>query len=280
MRLLDNTLQLNTALFLYDYVDLQLVYFASGSSQVANVGEARGKGIEIDLRWVPNANWDATVGLSFLDTEITDADDIVELEACGDCENNLPFARGQRLGIDIHRPAIRRNVLYDRVRVPKNVRRATTCRTQPSIPGRKSISARYRSDSAWWVTSGWNPFDEYFGNRWENADADNLFGWLVNGWCSTPADAQHHLRDGLGLALSGLCRLEYRVALACGLDRLPGSAEARGDHPRVSRIELPAFSFLGRDHDAAFEKVTELVFRVLDFPFADIACPGAGKKLA
>ncbi len=41
----------------------------------------------------------------------------------------------------------------------------------------------YRSDSAWWVTL-WleNAFDEeYFERGWENADADNLFGYgLVN----------------------------------------------------------------------------------------------------
>ncbi len=93
------------------------------------MGEARGKGLEVDLRWVPNANWDATVGLSLLDTEITDADDIVELGACGDCEgNNLPFAPevSGSGDPDLHPSRrIRRDVLYDRVRVPgRNVRRA------------------------------------------------------------------------------------------------------------------------------------------------------------
>ena len=42
---------------------------------------------------MPNEHWDATVGLSLLDTEITDATDIIEVGACGDCDgNNLPFA--------------------------------------------------------------------------------------------------------------------------------------------------------------------------------------------
>ncbi|MGH8244067.1 MAG: TonB-dependent receptor, partial [Steroidobacteraceae bacterium] len=92
-RLAGNTLQLNASLFRYDYTDLQLVYFDQGSSQVANVGEARGQGLELDLRWVPSDHWDATVGLSLLDTEITDATDIIAIGACGDCAGNkLPFA--------------------------------------------------------------------------------------------------------------------------------------------------------------------------------------------
>ena len=37
-------MQLNASLYRYDYTDLQLVYFDQGSSQVANVGKARGQG--------------------------------------------------------------------------------------------------------------------------------------------------------------------------------------------------------------------------------------------
>ena len=39
-RLFGNTLQLNASLFRYDYKDLQLVYFDTGSSLVANVGDS------------------------------------------------------------------------------------------------------------------------------------------------------------------------------------------------------------------------------------------------
>ncbi len=92
-RLLDNRLQLNASLFHYTYTDLQLVYFDTGSSLVANVGEAEGQGLEADLRWIPTANWDLFMGLSLLDTEITDATEMIALDACGDCAgNNLPFA--------------------------------------------------------------------------------------------------------------------------------------------------------------------------------------------
>ena len=48
-------MQLNASLYRYDYTDLQLVYFDQGSSQVANVGEATGQGLEVDMRWVPSA---------------------------------------------------------------------------------------------------------------------------------------------------------------------------------------------------------------------------------
>ncbi len=188
----------NVSLFLYDYTDLQLVYFDQGSSQVANVGEARGQGLELDLRWVPNAHWDATVGLSFLDTEITDATDIIEVGACGDCDgNSLPFAPEVSAStILTYRTPIAsgRGLLHDRIRLPiEDVRRP---RQHPGRHGRRpgtkfNFRLGYRSASTWYVTL-WveNAFDEvYFERGWENADADNLFGYgLFNElvWPSRP----------------------------------------------------------------------------------------------
>jgi iron complex outermembrane receptor protein len=184
-RLLGNTLQANVALFLYDYTDLQLVYFDQGSSQVANVGEARGTGLELDLRWVPNANWDAMVGLSLLDTEITDADDIVAVGACGDCDgNSLPFAPEVSASavLTYRRPvasgegfftteAVYRSKMYGG---PDNIPDAT-------VDSWNEFNFRlgYRSPSNWYATL-WieNAFDElYFERGWENADADNQFGY-------------------------------------------------------------------------------------------------------
>ncbi len=196
-RLLGNTLQVNVALFLYDYTDLQLVYFDQGSSQVANLGEARGQGLEVDLRWVPNEHWDAMVGLSLLDTEITDATDIIEAEACGDCDgNNLPFAPEVSAStILTYRTPISsgegfftteyvyRSKMYGG---PDNLPDAT-------VDSWNEVAFRlgYRSASNWYATL-WveNAFDElYFERGWENADADNqtgygLFNELV--WPSRP----------------------------------------------------------------------------------------------
>lgn len=196
-RLLDNTLQLNVSLFRYDYTDLQLVYFDQGSSQVANVGEARGQGLELDLRWVPNAHWDATVGLSLLDTEITDATDIIEVGACGDCDgNSLPFAPEVSAStiLTYRRPIGSGEGFFTTEYVyrsemhggPDNIPDATV-----DSWGEANFRLGYRSDSTWYVTL-WveNAFDEvYFERGWENADADNLFGYgLFNElvWPSRP----------------------------------------------------------------------------------------------
>ena len=196
-RLLGNTLQANASLFRYDYTDLQLVFFDQGSSQVANVGEARGQGLELDLRWVPNEHWDAMVGLSLLDTEITDATDIIEVGACGDCDgNSLPFAPEVSAStILTYRTPIAsgegffttefvyRSKMYGG---PDNIPDAT-------VDSWNEFNFRlgYRSASTWYATL-WveNAFDEvYFERGWENADADNLFGYgLFNElvWPSRP----------------------------------------------------------------------------------------------
>ncbi len=184
-RLLDNTLQLNAALFYYTYSDLQMVYFDTGSSLVANVGKAEGKGIEADLRWVPNRHWDLFLGISVLDTEITDADEMIELGACGDCDgNDLPFA--PRLStsaiLTYRQPAFNGEMFFTMENIyrdkmyggPDNIADAT-------VDSWTEFNFRlgYRSDSNWWATL-WieNAFDEeYFERGWENADVDNQYGY-------------------------------------------------------------------------------------------------------
>ncbi len=184
-RLLGNTLQINASLFRYDYTDLQLVYFDTGSSLVANVGEARGQGLEVDLRWVPGASFDATVGLSLLDTEITDADEIEAIGACGDCDgNNLPFApevSGSAI-LTYRNPTASGERFFTTEYVyrsemfggPDNIDDA-------AVNSWDEFNFRfgYRSNSAWSVTV-WleNAFDsEYFERGWENADVNNQFGY-------------------------------------------------------------------------------------------------------
>ncbi len=196
-RLLGNTLQANASVFLYDYTDLQLVYFDQGSSQVANVGEARGMGLELDLRWVPDEHWDATVGLTFLDTEITDATDIIAVGACGDCDgNNLPFAPEVSAStmLTYRMPVssgegfftteyVYRSKMYGG---PDNLPDATA-----ESWNEVAFRLGYRSASSWYATL-WleNAFDEtYFERGWENADENNQFGYgLFNElvWPSRP----------------------------------------------------------------------------------------------
>lgn len=66
------SMQLNAGFFFYDYKDMQVIIFESGSQLVKNVGESEGKGLEVDMRWLPTDNLDISLALSFLDTEITD----------------------------------------------------------------------------------------------------------------------------------------------------------------------------------------------------------------
>jgi len=196
-RLFDNRLQLNVALFRYDYTDLQLVYFDTGSSLVANVGEARGQGLEADLRWVPSAHWDVTFGLSLLDTEITDATDIIDIGACEDCDgNSLPFAPEVSTStiLTYRRPAFSGEMVFTTEHIyrdemfggPDNLPDATVDSWDEF-----NFRLSYRSDNDWaatlWVE---NAFDaEYFERGWENADSNNEFGYgLFNElvWPSRP----------------------------------------------------------------------------------------------
>ena len=184
-RLFGNTVQLNASLFRYDYTDLQLVYFDTGSSQVANVGEARGQGLEIDLRWVPSEHWDATIGLSLLDTEITDATDIIALGACDDCAgNSLPFApEVSGSAIITYRTPMKSGEAFF---TTEYVYRSEMFGGPDNLPDATvdswdefNFRLGYRTDDSWWVTL-WveNAFDsEYFERGWENADANNQFGY-------------------------------------------------------------------------------------------------------
>ena len=163
----------------------------------------------MDLRWVPNEHWDATVGLSLLDTEITDATDIIAIGACEDCDgNNLPFAPEVSASTiaDLQvADGVGRGLLHDRVRLPlRDVRRTGQLAGRDGrTPGTSSASALgYRTDSSWYVTL-WveNAFDEvYFERGWENADSNNQFGYgLFNElvWPSRPRTDRRHLRDGV-----------------------------------------------------------------------------------
>jgi len=75
-RLLNDTLQLNAAVFHYDYTDMQF-YGGLFDSPVGtlfgitNVGDAKILGAEFDLWWKPVAGLDVRFGIGLLDTEIT-----------------------------------------------------------------------------------------------------------------------------------------------------------------------------------------------------------------
>jgi iron complex outermembrane receptor protein len=184
-RLLDNRMQLNVALFQYTYKDLQMVYFDTGSSLVANVGKAEGQGLEADMRWLPSERWDVYLSLSLLDTEITDAADIEELGACGSCQgNNLPFApevSGSAIVTYLH-PVANGEMFFtteyvyqdDMFGGPDNIPDATV-----DSWNRFTLRVGYASARDWRLTL-WveNLTDEtYFERGWENADENNQYGY-------------------------------------------------------------------------------------------------------
>ena len=77
-RLADGTVQLNGAVFFYDYSDLQF-YGGLFDSPVgtlfgiANVGDAEITGAEVELWWRPAVGLDVRLGAGLLDTEVTES---------------------------------------------------------------------------------------------------------------------------------------------------------------------------------------------------------------
>jgi len=88
----DNRLQANASAYVYEYNDLQLNRRVGNSFVVNNVGEAEGRGVELDLRVLPTDYLDVLVGVSYADTE-TNLDKNEENEICeGPCSGGrLPY---------------------------------------------------------------------------------------------------------------------------------------------------------------------------------------------
>ncbi len=196
-KLLDNSMNLNIALFAYDYTDLQLVYFDQGSSQVANMGEAEGRGIEADLRYLPAENWDIYASWAYLDTEITDDTKMVDLGGCGGCAGNaLPFSP------EITASAV---VTYEHPMAGGNLFFTGEIVYQDEMYGgadnfestkvdawtEMGLRTGYQSDNDWSVTFYVENLTNelYYERGWENAEADDTYGYgLVNAmvWPSKP----------------------------------------------------------------------------------------------
>ena len=87
-RFLDRRLSLNLALFHYDYEDLQVSVPQGGSSIIANVGRARGRGVEAEARLVPVPWFDVFANLAYTHTRITSFDE--KPEQVGEPLNQAP----------------------------------------------------------------------------------------------------------------------------------------------------------------------------------------------
>jgi len=72
--LLDNSMQLNLAAFMYDYKDKQeqdlAVAFVGNISGLTNVPESKINGFEMDMQWLPAEGFTVNLGVAYLDTNI------------------------------------------------------------------------------------------------------------------------------------------------------------------------------------------------------------------
>jgi len=71
-QLLENRLQLNAAVFFYDYTNLQVPNFENSLLVTSNAGEAEIKGIDFDAEFLLTERLRLRFGGSYLDTEYTD----------------------------------------------------------------------------------------------------------------------------------------------------------------------------------------------------------------
>ncbi len=72
--LFDSSMQLNVALFYYEWNDQQLfIVDPSKGPTFTNINQAQLTGLEVELKWIPALNWQIEAGLGYLDTEVSDA---------------------------------------------------------------------------------------------------------------------------------------------------------------------------------------------------------------
>lgn len=107
-----NTLRLNGALFTTDYDDLQVTYRGPLPNGVApfliNAGKAGVDGGELEMTWVPTANWIIEASVGYLDSEIEELEvsPLAAPPASLRPGNKLPFAPEWQghlgIGVDLH----------------------------------------------------------------------------------------------------------------------------------------------------------------------------------
>ena len=81
---LDGQMQLNAALYSYQFDGMQSGYYVDGRYTVANVGDAEGSGLELDMRYLPTDNLDIYLGLAWADSELTKPNPSLSDDFCED----------------------------------------------------------------------------------------------------------------------------------------------------------------------------------------------------
>lgn len=73
---LTSSLQINSAIFYNLWQDLQTFGVFEGEPRYVNIPQATTKGLESEIKWIPEATWFTQIGIGLLDTEITDNGDL------------------------------------------------------------------------------------------------------------------------------------------------------------------------------------------------------------
>lgn len=84
----DRRIQVNASIYQYEFEDYQVNFFDDNTNtiNVANAGDAKGRGFEADLRILPLPNLDIYLGLSLMDTELTKVNNSAICDT--DCKGN------------------------------------------------------------------------------------------------------------------------------------------------------------------------------------------------
>lgn len=103
--LLDDTLQLNGAVFYSVWQDQQVFNVGSQGPEFLNLPESQIMGLELEVKWAPNADWLLQGGLGLIDSEIKDATGIAvaaeghELPLTPEVTANLLISRDVELNV-------------------------------------------------------------------------------------------------------------------------------------------------------------------------------------
>jgi len=90
--LLDNTLELNAALFYYEWQDLQtFATDTNGAPAFLNIPETELIGAEIEIKWAPGKGWFVQGGIGWTDSEIIDSGGLVSAKEGAPVSNTPEF---------------------------------------------------------------------------------------------------------------------------------------------------------------------------------------------
>jgi len=163
---------------------------------VQNLGKAENTGLELDARWLIGEHWELFGALSLMDSEITQANEMVALGVCEDCKGNrMPFApdTSGALQLTWRYPAWSGEVFAkSELSFQDKMYSDLDNIEMIAIDSWQQWNFRtgYTSaDDKWGVTLYVeNAFDEkYFERGWANADPQDQFGYGITNTLVWPA---------------------------------------------------------------------------------------------